>query len=90
MMLNKLNPDQKAVGLIETHQMDGAAKIAKANIERYVMGTEPWDYWNKVLTQIDIRRYEKRTATRSRVPSLVAGLAFACGFDWDLYLQVIT
>lgn len=81
-MISRPTPDQKAVNLIETHQIDGAARIANANIGRHVMGTEPWSYWNKVLTQIDIRRYEKRTASIMRVHPIAIALAFAYGFGF--------
>lgn len=82
-MLNKEpNADQKAASLIETHQMDGAARIATANIGRFVMGTPDWYYWNSVLTQIDIRRYEKRTAKRTLIASALVALAFAD--DWGV------
>jgi hypothetical protein len=83
-MLNKaLNADQKAVSLIETHQMDGAARIAKANISRYVMGTRDWDYWNHVLTQIDIRRDQRRIAKRNLIASAIIALVFAYGDEFS-------
>lgn len=80
------NPDQKAVSLIETHQMDGAARIASANITRFVMGSPDWYYWNRVLTEIDIRRYDKRIAKRNLIASALLSLAFANDTEliWEL------
>jgi len=82
MPIKQPTPDQKAVSLIETHQIDGATRIATANIDRHVSGTESWYYWHKVLTQIDIRRYEKRTASMLRASTCAIALAFAYGFEF--------
>lgn len=81
------NPGQKADSLIETHQMDGAARIAAANITRFVMGTPDWYYWNRVLTQIDIRRYDKRIAKRNLIASALLSLAFT--YDWAVALELL-
>lgn len=72
----RANSYQKSADLIETHGHDGAARIARANMERYVSGSDPWIYWTRVITDIDIRRFEKRTAKRLAAHSVRSVLAF--------------